>query len=291
MKPGEIVGPVQTEFGFHVIRLVDIAPARARPFDEVKAQIEADLKRQKTTQKFAAAADQFQNLVYEQADSLAPVAKTLDLKVETTPFDTRAQIQALAMGNAKFVDAVFSQESRESKRNTEAIEVAPSVLMAGRIVEYKPATPRPFAEVEGEIRAQLLQRAASELAQKAGAEKLAALDAGKTDAQAGVTFGKPLMVNRNQSQPDLSPDALNKVFQMSAAKLPGYAGAPNERGGFSIYKLTKVVDPPAPDAGKLSGAGNRIGSELGRELLTAYIGSLKQGTEVKINQAAIEKKQ
>ncbi len=69
----------------------------------MKGRIEADLKRQKASQKFAAAADQFQNLVYEQADSLAGAAKALDLKVETTAFVTRAQVQALAMNNAKFV--------------------------------------------------------------------------------------------------------------------------------------------------------------------------------------------
>ncbi len=70
MKVGDIIGPVETDFGYHVIKLNAINPAKVRPFDEVKAQIEADLKRQKAAQKFAAAADQFQNLVYEQADSL-----------------------------------------------------------------------------------------------------------------------------------------------------------------------------------------------------------------------------
>ena len=70
MKPGEIVGPVQSDFGWHVIKVQGVKPAKTLPFDEAKAQIEADLKRQKVRQKFAAAADQFQNLVYEQADSL-----------------------------------------------------------------------------------------------------------------------------------------------------------------------------------------------------------------------------
>ena len=69
MKPGEIVGPVQSEFGWHVIRLAAITPAKSLSFDEVKGQIESEMKRQRVSQKFAAAADQFQNLVYEQADS------------------------------------------------------------------------------------------------------------------------------------------------------------------------------------------------------------------------------
>ena len=286
-KAGDIVGPVQTDFGYHVIKVSGVTPSRVQTFDDVKAQIEGELKRQKAAQSFAADAEKFQNLVYEQADSLAPVAKALDLKVEATPLITRSQVQALARGNPKFAQALFSPDSLQSKRNTEAVEIAPNVLMSGRIVEYKPAAPRPFADVQEEIRRQLTRRAAAELAHKAGAEKLAELNAGKTDV-AGLTFGKPLTVSRNQPQPGLPPDAVTKVFQANPAKLPAYAGAVNEAGGYSIYKVVKVIDAPAADTAKLAMAGARVGEQLGRELMTAYLASLKAGADVKINQGALE---
>ena len=66
--------------------------------------------------------------------------------------------------------------------------------------------------------------------------------------------------------------------------------AVNDAGGYSIYKVVKVIDAPAPDAGKLGMASTRVGSEMGRELMTAYLASLKAGAEVKLNQAALEKK-
>jgi len=288
-KVGDIVGPVQSDFGFHVIKVTGITPSHVQTFDEVKPRIEAEVRRQKAAQKFAAAADQFQNLVYEQADSLAGAAKALDLKVEATQFLTRSQLQAVALGNAKFVDALFSPESLQSKRNTEAIEVAPNTLMAGRIVEYRPAAPRPFADVQDEIRQQLVRKAASEMAQKAGREKLALLAQGK-DREAGVTFGKPVTLVRNQPQPGFPPDALKAIFEADPRKLPAYSGALNERGGFSIYKVEGVTEAPAPDAAKLQSAGARVGSEIGRELMTAYLASLKADSEVKINQAMLEKK-
>jgi len=287
-KSGDIVGPVQTDFGYHVIKVTGASPAHVQAFDDVKAQIEADLKRQKAGQTFAADAEKFQNMVYEQADSLAPVAKALDLKVESSPLVTRSQVQALARGNDKFVQALFSPESIQSKRNTEAIEIAPGTLMSGRIVEYKPAVPRPFADVQEEIRRQLMRRAASEMAQKAGGEKLAALQAG--NAAPGVTFGKPVTVSRNAPQPGLPPEAITRIFQANSVKLPAYAGALNEAGGYSIYKVVKVIDPPPPDAAKVAAAGARVGEQLGRELFTAYLASLKAGTEVKINPGALEKK-
>ena len=207
-------------------------PVRTQPFDEVKAQIEVELKRQKAAQKFATSADQFQNLVYEQADSLSGVGKALDLKIEATPLITRSQAQALGLGNPKFVQALFSPESIQSKRNTEAIEVAPNTLIAGRIVEYKPAAPRPFDEVKDEIRIQLTRKAASELAQKAGLEKLKLLNEGKSDKDAGVMFGQPITVGRGQFQPGLPPDVLTRVFQANPDKLPPTRAPPTSAAAF-----------------------------------------------------------
>ncbi len=288
-QPGEIAPPVQTEFGWHVIKLLGITPAQTRSFDDVKAQIESDLKRQKAAQKFAQAADQFQNLVYEQADSLSGVAKALDLKVQTSALVTRADAQRIAFGNAKFVQALFSPESVNGKRNTDAMEVAPNTLMAGRVVEHKPEAPRPFDAVKDEIRRQLAQRAASERAQKEGREKLALLEAGKSDKDAGVTFGKPVTLARNQAQPGFPPEALARVFQADGAKLPQYVGAPSERG-FSIYRIVKVTSPPAADPAKLAGAQSRVADLQNREIFDAYVAALKAKADVKINQANLEKK-
>jgi peptidyl-prolyl cis-trans isomerase D len=289
-KGGDLVGPVLTDFGYHIIKVNGVRPSHTQPFEEVRAQIEGELRKQKAAQKFATAADQFQNLVYEQADSLAGTGKALDLKVETTGFITRAQAQALGLGNAKFVEALFSPESIASKRNTEAIEVAPNSLIAGRIIEHKPAAARPFAEVKDEIRKQLERKAASELAQKAGEQKLALLNAGKSDREAGLTFGKPVMVGRGQFQAGLPPEVLNRVFLANTDKLPAYAGATNERGGYSVVRIGKVVTPEESDKARVDMAANRLSDQIGRELLNAYLASLKAGSEVKIFQANLEKK-
>ncbi len=289
-KPGDLLAPVLSDFGWHIIKVTGMRAARTQPFDEVKAQIESDLKKQKAAQKFAASADQFQNLVYEQADSLNGVGKALDLKIEATPFITRSQAQALGLGNPKFVQALFSPESIQGKRNTEAIEVAPNTLIAGRIVEYKPAAPRPFDEVKEEIRTQLVRKAASDLAQKAGLEKLKLLEEGKSDKDAGVTFGKPITVGRGQYQAGLPPETLTRVFQANPDKLPAYTGGTNDRGGYSIVKVLNVITPPDSDKARVDSASSRLSDQLGRELLAAYVASLKAKADVKINQANLEKK-
>jgi peptidyl-prolyl cis-trans isomerase D len=287
-KAGDIVGPVQTDFGWHIIKVVTVRPAMQQSFEEVKAQIEQDLKRQKATRRFAEAADQMQNLVYEQADSLEPVAKALNVKVESTPLLSRAQVLGLARNNQKLVDAIFSPDSLQAKRNTEAIEIAPNTLMAGRVIEYKPARAKAFDEIKDEIRRQLQRKSASELAQQAGKAKLALLQKG---IDAGVSFGKPVTVTRSQPQPGVPPAALTGIFQADASKLPAYIGSANERGGYSLYRVQRAITPPAADAAKVAAFSNRVGDQVGRELMTAYLASLRTRADVKINEAALEKDQ
>ncbi len=290
MKVGDIVGPVASDFGYHIIKLEGIVPAKMKPFDEVRAQIENDLRHQKSGAKFAAAADQFQNLVYEQADSLQGVAKALNIPVQTSALVTREQAQQIAKGNAKFVDALFSPDSVQGKRNTEAMEIAPNTLMAGRIVEYKPATPVPFDQVKEQIRRELVETQAAQAAQKEGEAKLAALAQGKSEKDVGLSFGAPVKVSRSQSQPTMLPDAVQKVFRADPTKLPQYVGASQAGGDYAIYKITQIINPPTPEPAKLKAVGSRLSDQLAREMYNAYVGSLKAKSEIKINQANLEKR-
>ncbi len=290
-KTGDIVGPVLSEFGYHVIKVGAITPSKARPFDEVKGEIAETIKRERAQRMFADTADKFQDMVYTQGDSLAAVGKTLGLEVSTTPsFVTRAQVQALARGNAKFAAAVFSPESTSGKRSTEAMEIGPNTLIAARVTEFKPAAVRPFEELKDDIRKQLVRRESLALAQRAGAEKVAALAAGKSDKELGLSFGKSVEVLRSQAGAGISPDAMVRVFGVDAAKLPAYVGADNERGGFSIYRVSRVIEPTQLDDARLKIASERIGDQIGRELLAAYLAGLKAKSNVKIDQAALEKK-
>ncbi len=110
------------------------------------------------------------------------------------------------------------------------------------------------------------------------------------EREAGLSFGKPVTVLRNQPQQGIAPEALKTIFGEDPHKLPAYSGAVTASGSYAIYKLEKVIDAPAPDAAKLQAAGARVGSEIGRELMSAYLASLKAEGDVKINASALEKK-
>jgi peptidyl-prolyl cis-trans isomerase D len=285
-QPGEIVGPVESAFGYHVIKLTGIRAETVKPFDEVKGQIEQDLRRQKGQKQFAEAAEKFQNLVYENGDKLQPAADALGLKVVQSGLMSRAQVAALAQKNPKFVQAVFSPESVSGKRNTDAIEVGPSTLMAARVIEHKPAAPKPLAEVTNEIRTALQRKGATELATKEGEAKLAEVQQGKSVA---LNWDKPREMTRQQRQPGFTEEGMNRIFRADPAKLPAYAGAVNDKGGFSIYRISKVINPEVKDDA-LKTASTQLSGQVSRELFTAYLGALKQKTDVVIHQGNFDKK-
>jgi peptidyl-prolyl cis-trans isomerase D len=79
------------------------------------------------------------------------------------------------------------------------------------------------------------------------------------------------------------------IFQADSNKLPAYVGSANERGGFSIYRVLRVIPPAAPDASKLTSYTSRVGDQLGRELMSAYAASLRTRADVKINDAGLER--
>ena len=116
------------------------------------------------------------------------------------------------------------------------------------------------------------------------------LNEGKGDKQAGVTFGTPVQIGRNQAQAGIAPDAVARVFQVSQDKLPAYVGATNERGDYSIYKVLAVNTPANTDKAKVDAASARLSEQVGREMLNAYLATLKSKADVKINQANLEKK-
>ncbi len=220
MKPGEIAGPVESDFGFHVIKLVAVRPGKLRPLEEVRGEIEKDLRKQRAGRKFAEAAEQFSNIAYEQPDSLKPAADKFRLAVQDAGWVTRAQSRAQPLNNSRMLSALFSEDAIKNRRNTEAIEVAPGVLVVARVNEHKDAAVRQIEEVRGEVVNQLVRKESAALAWKQGEEKLALLKKGEA---VSLPFGPARTIGRDGSK-ELGPDAAAAAFRADRAKLPAYAG-------------------------------------------------------------------
>jgi peptidyl-prolyl cis-trans isomerase D len=279
-KEGELSGLVQSEFGYHIIKVTSIKPATERPLDEVKPEIAAELKKQKAAKRFAELAPQFGDTLYEQAESLKPAADKLGLQIQTadglspTP---NPQLGGAPFNNEKFLKAIFADDVIKNKHNTEPVEVAPGTLVAGRVVEYKPATKRPLAEVEPMIRQRVTLEEATRLARQAGEAKLAAVKA-SGDA---TGFGAAKEVSRSK-QPEMPREAAMAVLKADVSKLPAYVGVEIPGQGYGVYRINKVSQPAQPDEARRKQETEQIARVVAEQEFYNFIEALKQKAKAKI---------
>lgn len=273
---------VESDFGYHIIRLTDIKPSVQRPLEAVKADITTELKRQLAQKAFAEKAELFGNLVYEQSDSLAPVVERLKLSLQTANNVGRVPGPTVppVLSNAKLLDALFSADATEKKHNTESIEVGPNQLVSARIVAHRPAHTLPLDEVKAQVRARLIGQKTQAMARDAGEKALAAAQAGQSPAK----LTPAQVVSRDKSQA-LSPKELTTVLRADMANAPAWVGLDLGAQGYGVYKVIRVLDREAPPAELAAQELSQYGQWWGSAEGAAYLNALKKRFKVEIKVA------
>ena len=285
MKVGEITGPVETQYGYHIIRLDAIKAVQTTPLEAVKAQIVEDLRKPKVAKAFAEAADNFSNMVYEQFDSLQPAVDALKLTVQKSDWISRQGGNPNPLLNhPKLLSALFSDEVLKNKHNTAAIEVQPNMLLAARVIEHKTSEDMPLDQVRKDILQHLADQAATQLAEKEGR---AALDKLKRGESVTLAWSAAQTVTLEKRQ-GLHPEAAQSVFGADTAKLPAYSGVPVSQGRFVIYRITKVKDITETTPEQRKGLAKQLAQMLGQEQYIAYLASLREHADVKIDKKKLE---
>ena len=282
LKKGEISPLVETEFGYHIIRVTDVKAPKQRTFDELKPELEADLKKQQAQRKFAETAETFSNGVYEQADSLKPVAEKLKLQVRSADDVTRTPAPGTKgpLANPKFLAALFSPDSIEKKRNTEAVEVGPSQLVSGRITKFTPARTLPFAEVKDKVRERYLAVRGAEMAKREGEAKLAAWKA----SPASAVLRPVITVSREDAQ-KLPPGLTEAALRVDPAMLPAFIGVDLATQGYAVVKVEKVLPREPASAEVAKQEQQQFARWIGAAQNAAYYDLLKDRVKTQIKVA------
>jgi peptidyl-prolyl cis-trans isomerase D len=234
---GKISGVVESQFGYHIIRLDEIKPSQHRTYAEARPEVEAELQRQGAEQQIAKTLEDFANVVHEQSDSLQPAAKQFNLEVHKTDWISREN--AGPLDNPRLLAALFGDEVLKNGRNSEAVEVAPGILLSARLLEHKPATLTPLAEVKAAIVSELTRQKAQAQAVEKGEAALKALVA---DAKADKTnWGKAQNISRLEPGLLAHPESLEAIFRADAKELPAYVGVELPGTGYALYKVNKVT--------------------------------------------------
>jgi len=286
LKTGEVSPPVETRHGYHIIQVTALQPAQIKPLEEVRAQVEGELRKQMAGRRFAELADTFKNVVYEQSDSLKPAAELVKAAPKTSGWITRNHADDPLLNNPRLLSGIFSEESTKNRRNTEEVEVAPGVLVAARVVEHKPAAVQPFDEVRGAIEKRLALLEAGRLAAAEGRRLLGELKQGKS---VEVAWSAPQLVSR-MDRKALPDPVMRQAFRMDISTLPSFAGVETLPGTYFLLRITRVqeIDKIPPE--KIQAAAEELRQVQAQETLAAYVAGLRQKAGVKINKEYLEKK-
>lgn len=280
LKEGDVSDLVQSEYGYHIVKVTAIKPGSQKSLADAHDAIAAELKTAKMSKKYSELAEQFSNMVEEQSDSLKPVADKMGLTIQTVDNLARTPNPALGaapFNNAKFLSALYSQDTLKNKRNTLAVESAPSTLIAGRVVEYKAAAKRPLAEVDAAIRQRVTQEEAARLARVAGEAKMAAVRA-NGDA---TGFGAVQTLSLTK-EPTINPVAAMAVLKADTAKLPAYVGVEIPGQGYGVYRIAKVTQSATPDVARRQQDAVQITNAAAAQDLYAMLQVLKEQAKAKV---------
>jgi peptidyl-prolyl cis-trans isomerase D len=250
LKQGEISGVVESDFGYHIIQVTGVRGGEKKAFEQVRAEIEDEARKQEAQRKFSESAVDFSNMVYERADSLKEAAEKYKLEVRTAANLGRTPAAGAtgALASTKFLDALFASDSVRNKRNIEAVEIGPNQLASGRIVQHSPAHQRPFAEVKALVREKVAAEQAAALARKEAEAKLAEL----RKAPETPLGGAALTVSRANAG-EQPREVIDAALRAPADKLPTVTSADLGTQGTAVIRVTKVLprDPQLIDTARV----------------------------------------
>ena len=243
---GDVSEPVKTQFGFHIIKLVEIRGSEIPELDQVRAELIDELKQREADDLFYEQLELLTDVSYENPDSLDAAAEALGMEVQTTDWITAGGGSGIAE-YPKVLAGAFSDDVLEAGNNSEPIEVGRNDAIVLRVEEREAARPEPLETVKESIVASLKQKLAAEKAAEEGKVLLQKLEQNATleelNDQDYMTFQKAEGVNRSATEQN--PEVLREAFRMTRPTDGENMdkGFQLSNGDYAIVRLTRVTDP------------------------------------------------
>ncbi|MFJ2465392.1 SurA N-terminal domain-containing protein [Pseudomonas sp. NPDC087615] len=278
LSKDQVSGPIRTDFGFHLIKLLGVEAPEVPTLASLKDKLTRQLKEAQVEQRFVEATKQLEDTAFEASD-LAQPAADLKLTVHTSKPFGREGGEGIA-ANRAVVTAAFSTEVIDEGANSTAIELDPETVVVLRSKEHLKPAQLPLESVSAAIRTQLTKEHASAAA-KTKAEKLIAdlRDGKAVDGQSWKTTEAA-----TRAQEGVDPAVLQALFRMpkpAAKDKPTYSSVTLPDGSLMIVRLNGVNEAAAPTDEEKAQYRRFLASREGQQDFAAYRKQLEAQAEIK----------
>lgn len=296
MKVGEIRGPVRTQFGYHIIRLDEVNPGKQKSFDEVRAELEDEYRRQEAEKLFGDRQEQLADKSFETLDSLDGVAKSLGLTEQEVTGFTRTEGGGPFGPRPEVIEAAFSEDVRVNGQNSQPIELEPGHVIALRVAERQDEKQKPLEAVRAEIVDLIRKQRGQEMARKAGMEAAAKLQARSTTWDKAVAEHRadaqgPKWVSRtdNTLPVELRTALFAAPKPKSSSPPPYFQAVALGTGDFAVLSLTgSRVDVPVESPEQRQARLRQTTSRIANGEVIGYMTQLRNRADVDKNPKAFE---
>jgi peptidyl-prolyl cis-trans isomerase D len=263
MSVGEVSEPVETQFGWHLIKLNSIEGGQTPSFQDVRAQLENELRTELAENQIYDLAESLANITYEQFDSLLPASEQLGLKIRSSEWFTQDAGQGVA-DNVRVRSAAFAPEVLLENRNSDAIELGDNRMLVLHLAQHEPEQLLPLNKVRMQIIDELKLIKARQQATEAGKQVLEGLRSGGSLEQLAQEQGLDIQdlgyIKRNASD-TINKDVINLAFTLAKPQ-PGsmvFEGLSEATGQYTIVELSGVKMMDSVQASERGGVVQKLG--------------------------------
>ena len=240
--PGDLAGPVETGYGWHIIRLDEIREPEGMSFEEARDEILEEYREEQAERLFVEFSDRMIDLVYADPTSLEPVADDLGLEIRRTELFDRSGGEGIA-ADREVIDAAFSDLVLLEGSTSDPIDLGRNHMVAVRVVEHEPAEPRPLETVAEEIRERIKRQRGMEMAEERARELMArvhdeGLDLEALAEESGYELATEDAVTRQSFQ--LGSDFLQGLFRLPAPEDESTMHVMRKGGAWVVMSLEEV---------------------------------------------------
>jgi peptidyl-prolyl cis-trans isomerase D len=302
MKPGEISQPVQTQFGWHVIKLEEVQAGKQKAFEDVRAELEDEYRKAEAERLFGERQEKLDELAFESTGTLDPVAKALNLPVQSIPDFAKQAGGGEFVGQRKIADAAFSGDVLGGQ-NSRTIELAPGSVVVLRAADHRTPQQRALADVRAEVE-QAARRQLAEREARAAAERIVQQLRDGATLEAALRSIGPFTTTDQATTPDalrfqpvravtrveqgIAPELLDGAFKAAppADGKPAVGTARLQQGDFGVYLVT-AVKPGTLGADRAEQVRAQASSNARTDVL-GYVQAMRDGAEIHYNPALFE---